>query len=391
MKKKISILGSTGSIGKNLLKIINKNKDYFKITLLSANKNYKLLLNQAKLYNVKNLVISNTDSYYKLKKFEKKFSIKVYNNFDNLKKIFKFKNDYTMSAISGLDGLKPTLNSINYTKNILIANKESIICGWNLIEKKLNKYKTNFIPIDSEHFSIWTLIDSNNKKYINKIYLTASGGPFYNYPKNKFFKITPKNALKHPNWKMGKKISIDSATLMNKVFEVIEARNIFNIPLNKINILVHPQSYLHAIVKFKTGISKFLIHETSMMIPIYHALYGSMKNSIKIKDLDFDKLNNLNLSAVDKSKFPSVCVLDIIPEKTSLFETILVSANDELVGLFLDNKIKFNDIVKILLKIIKMKQFVKFKKIKPNKIMEILSVSNNTRKLTRSLVTNLHD
>ena len=138
-----------------------------------------------------------------------------------------------MSSITGLDGLEPTLNSIKFTKNILIANKEAIICGWNLIQKEMVKYKTNFIPVDSEHFSIWSLLKNNEFKKIEKIFITASGGPFLNLPKSKFSNISIKSALKHPNWKMGKKITIDSATLMNKVFEVIEAKNIFIIPYRK--------------------------------------------------------------------------------------------------------------------------------------------------------------
>jgi len=388
MKKKIAILGSTGSIGTNTLKLINKNRSKFKVTLISAKINYKKLLKQAINFNVKNLVISDLESYFKLKKSEKKYNIKVYNNFNHLEKIFKSKNDYTMSAISGLDGLIPTLNSIKFTKKILIANKESIICGWSLIKKKLKSFNTEFIPVDSEHFSLWTLIGDQDKEFIDKVFITASGGPFYNYPIKNFSKITPKIALKHPNWIMGKKISIDSATLMNKVFEVIEAKKIFDTSINKIKIIVHPNSYLHAIVKFKSGVTQLLVHDTSMMIPIYHSLYKDMKNSLTINKLDITKLNNLNLSEVDKNKFKSVQILDQIPDKNSLFETIIISANDELVDLFLNNKIKFTDIVKFVLKIIRFKQFKKFKKIEPKNAMEIITLSNKIRKLTRSLISN---
>jgi len=249
MKKKIAILGSTGSIGKSLIDIIKKDKKNFEVILLTANRNYKELYKQSKLLNVKNLIITNSKGYNFLKNKNKK--LRIFNNYQSLNKIFKKKVDYTMSAITGLDGLEPTLNIIPRTKIIAIANKESIICGWNLIKKKLDRYKTEFIPVDSEHFSIWSLIKNDKKEPIDKIYITASGGPFINLPNNKFSKIKLSDALKHPNWSMGKKITIDSATLMNKVFEVIEAKNIFYLSYKNISIMTHPKSYVHAIVKFK--------------------------------------------------------------------------------------------------------------------------------------------
>ena len=150
-----------------------------------------------------------------------------------------------MCAITGLEGLKPTLEAISFSKKIAIANKESIICGWNLIKKKLKKYKTDFIPVDSEHFSIWSLLGNYSNYNIEEIIITASGGPFLNFPLNKFKNITPKKAINHPNWKMGKKISVDSATLVNKVYEVIEAQRIFDIDIKKFKILIHPKSYVH--------------------------------------------------------------------------------------------------------------------------------------------------
>ena len=224
--KKIAIFGSTGSIGSSLLKIIKNDKKNFKIEVLTANKNYKKLIKQAKFFNVKNLVITDYNSFLIVTKLLKNSKIKVFKNFDLLNKIFDLDNkiDYSMCAISGFEGLKPTLDIVRYTKNIAIANKESIICGWNLIKKDLKKYKTNFIPVDSEHFSIWSLLNNGKKTNLEKIYITASGGPFRTLPLNKFKNISIKDALKHPNWSMGKKITIDSATMMNKVFEIIEAK-----------------------------------------------------------------------------------------------------------------------------------------------------------------------
>ena len=205
MKKKIAILGSTGSIGKCLIDIIKKDKKNFEIILLSADENYKELIKQARFFKVKNLVITNKESYEKIKKDKYSKEINIYNNFDNLKTIFKKKVEYTMSSISGIQGLKPTIEIIKFTKKIAIANKEAIICGWELIEKKLNKYKTEFIPVDSEHFSIWYALKGINISLIDQIYLTASGGPFLDKSLSKLTKVNIKQATNHPNWKMGKK------------------------------------------------------------------------------------------------------------------------------------------------------------------------------------------
>ena len=374
--KKIIIFGSTGSIGTSLLNIIKKDKKKFNIELISANKNYKKLIKQAKYFNVKNLVITDLNSFLIAKQINKNKNINIYNNFTSLKKIFKNKKvDYTMSAITGFEGLKATLDIIKFTKVIAIANKESIICGWCLIKKNLKKYKTKFIPVDSEHFSIWSLIENVKYKNFEKIYLTASGGPFRKLPFNKFKKITPNKALKHPNWSMGKKISIDSATMMNKVFEIIEAKKIFDLKYSQLEILIHPQSYLHAIVKFNNGLTKLLIHDTKMEIPIFNSLYHEENYKIKSKNLNLEILNNLELKKADVKRYPSIKILNNLTNKDSLFETVIVSANDKLVDLFLKNKITFNQISTILLKIIKMSEFVKFKTIKAKNIDQIVKLN----------------
>jgi len=374
MKKKIAILGSTSSIGKSLLDIIQKDQKKFKIELLTANTNYKDLINQAKKFSVKNIIITDTKSFIKTKIICKNKKINIYQNFESLKKILPKKVDYVMSAISGIDGLLPTHKIINRTKLIAIANKEAIICGWPLINKELKRCKTKFIPIDSEHFSIFSLIDDKNKNDIEKIYITASGGPFRNLPKNQFKKIELKDALKHPNWSMGKKITIDSATLMNKVFEVIEAKNIFNIDYKNISILTHPKSYVHAIIKFKNGLTKFLVHEPDMKIPIYNSIYYQKNKSLKNNPLDLNILNNLNLKKVEENKFPLVKLLNKLPKNSSLFETILITINDYLVYKFLEKKIDFQNLVKLIHKISNFKEFQKFKKIKPKNLKEIYNL-----------------
>jgi 1-deoxy-D-xylulose-5-phosphate reductoisomerase len=379
VKKKISILGSTGSIGKTLLDIISKDRKNFEIILLTADTNYKLLYKQALKFNVKNLIITNTQKYNLLKKINKKKDLNIYNNFKNLRKIFKDKADYSMSSIIGINGLEPTLNIIKYSKKIAIANKESIICGWNLINKELKKNKTQFIPVDSEHFSLWFGLQNLKINNIEKMYLTASGGPFYNISLNKFKSIKINQALKHPNWKMGRKISIDSATMINKVFEVIEARNIFNINYKKIKILIHPKSYVHAILKFNNGLTKIIAHDTTMRIPIFNSLYLNNNKKLNSNKININSLNNLNFKIIELKRYPMVKLLNFLPSKQSLFETVIVSANDTLVELFLNNKIKFVDIQKNLFKIINKKKFLKFKNMYPKNIRDIVKLNNYVR------------
>ena len=377
MKKQITILGSTGSIGKSLINILKKDKDNFIITLLTVNKNINELLKQIKIFKVKNIIVTNYKQFLKIKDLLKNKKINIYNNFNSIDKIFRNKkNDYIMNAISGLDGLEPTIKIIKFTKKIAIANKESIICGWSLIQNELLKNKTEFIPIDSEHFSIYSLIGNSKNFEIDNVFITASGGPFSKLPLNDFKSITVKSALNHPNWKMGKKITIDSATMMNKVFEIIEAKKIFNLDYNKLKILVHSKSYVHAIVKFKNGLTKILIHDTNMTIPIFNSLYQNSKKKVVSKKLDFSIINNLNFKDIDLKKFPVVKVLKKLPNNDSLYETIIVAANDNLVQMFLNNKIHFLDISKTMLKILKNKEFLKFKRIIPKNVDEITKLSN---------------
>ena len=378
MKKKVAILGSTGSIGKTLINIIKQDKKNFEIVLLSADGNYKQLLKQAKFFKVKNLIITNQNSYKKAKENRFYKNMNIYNNFNSFRKIFKKKIDYTMSSISGIQGLKPTIEIIKYTKKIAIANKEAIICGWDLIEKRLNKHKTKFIPVDSEHFSIWYALQEIEKNLIEKIYLTASGGPFLGKSFRKLKKVNIKQVTNHPNWKMGKKISTDSATMINKVFEVIEAKKIFKISYNKLAIIIHPKSYVHAIIKFKNGLTKIIVHDTDMKIPIFNSLYSS-KKFINSKTLDFKVLNNLDFRVANPKKFPLIKVLKMLPNNTSLFETILVSINDEFVELFLRNEIKFTDISKKMNKILNLYSFKKYKKIKPKNIEEIIRMNTKIK------------
>ena len=239
MKKKIAILGSTGSIGQSSLQVLNQDIRKFTIVLLSARSNYSLILKQIKKFKPRYFVINEKSVFEKVIKKNKKGKTKIYNAFSDVP--LKGKVDITISAIVGIAGLQPTIGFIRKSKKVLLANKESIICGWHILKKISEKNNTKILPIDSEHFSIYQLTKNYKDSDIKKIYITASGGPFLRKPLSYFKNIKAKDAAKHPKWKMGKKISIDSSNLMNKVLELIEAYKFFSFNQKKYEILIHPQ------------------------------------------------------------------------------------------------------------------------------------------------------
>ena len=377
MDKSIIILGSTGSVGSTTLSVIKNNN--FKVKLLSTNKNASKLLKQAILYKVKDVIIEDENKYKKYYEIFKRKKIRLHLGLINIKKILNKRIYYCVNSISGIDGLSPTLDVIPLTKNLLIANKESIICGWNLIESKLNKYKTKFIPIDSEHFSIWNLIKSHDKDNIQKIVLTASGGPFLKISNSKLLNVKPNIAIRHPNWKMGRKISIDSSTMMNKIFEYIEAKKIFNLKNNHLSILIHPKSYVHAIIFFKGGIIKFLAHETKMNIPISNAMNIFRSKTKDTLKKQLPNLNDLKFILPNKKKFPLLSILSLLPEKNTYFETILITLNDNLVDKYLNGKINYISITRNLLRLIKSPYFLKYYKLKPKNIYDIKKMIKITK------------
>ena len=388
MKKKISILGSTGSIGLTSLKIIDNKINLFKPHVFSANKNFNLICKQIRKYKPKIFIISDKNIYERIKKKFKNYKIKIENNFDSLH--IKEKSEFSISAIPGIAGLNPTLKMMESTKKMLIANKESIICGWELLKNKANKTSTEIIPIDSEHFSIFSLLKDCSVSEINKVYLTASGGPFLNFKKKQFQNIKPHQALKHPKWKMGKKITIDSATLMNKILELAEAQKLFNLPNKKVEILIHPQSLVHAIVDFKNGLKKFIYHETSMIVPIANAIYGK---KFEIKDIlkkDFDKINNLFFSSVKSKTFPVIKLKNRVNEYPA--SSIIINASNEiLVDQFLHKKLPFLHISKIIMDVLEHRNYRKYAIQKPKNIKLIKKIDSWAREVTLKKIKNVKD
>ncbi len=377
MKKKIIILGSTGSVGTETLKSI-KNKN-FCISLLTANQNVNKILKQAILFKVPDVIIEDKIKYQKYIDIFKANKIKLHLGIKNIRKILKKRVNYCVNSITGIEGLAPTLDTIPFAENILIANKESIICGWHLINQKLKKHQTKFIPLDSEHFSIWKLINNENFNEVQKIILTASGGPFLNLSKKRLANVHPNKATLHPNWKMGKKISVDSSNMMNKIFEYIEAKKIFNLEKDKLSILIHPSSFVHAIIFFKGELIKTLAHDTTMRIPISNALGIFKKHKDKNYKINLKKLNNQKFILPNKNRFPLLSIISKIPENDSYFETILITLNDYLVSKYLNNQINYISLQKNILKLIKKAYFSKFYKLKPKNIYDIKNMINNTK------------
>ena len=389
MKKLFSILGSTGSIGLTTLKIINKKKKLFKPYIFSANKNYNEICKQISLYRPSYFLINNELIYKKIKKKFKNNRTIIINKIEKIK--IKKKSDVTVSAIPGIIGLKPTIYLIRLSKKILIANKESVICGWDLIRREIKKYNTKIVPIDSEHYSIMNLIKNHKINEINKIVITASGGPFLNYKVHQFKKIKLTDALKHPKWKMCKKITIDSATLMNKILELVEAQRLFNLPPEKLDIIIHPESLVHAIVDFKNGLKKFIYHETTMIIPIANALFDQKVNIESILRIrKNEKIKNLVFRKVDKKIFPIAKIIKRINEYDST-PIIINAANEVLVDHFLREKIPFLGIQKVILDVLKDKNYKKYAIRKPSNFNTINIVDTWAKNITYKKIKQIYD
>jgi len=386
MIKKIAILGSTGSIGESTLKIV-KATQKFNVELIYANKNFSKIVYQINFFKPKIVIINNINIYKKIKKkYKFKKKIIILNNTINLDKYINT-IDITISAIPGIAGLEPTLLFIKLSKKVLLANKEAIVCGWKLIKELATKYNTKLIPIDSEHFSIGRLIKNYSEKNIKKIYITASGGPFLNLNIKKFKNIKPEHAVKHPKWKMGKKISVDSATLMNKVLEITEALKLFPIDLSKYEIIVHPQSLVHAIVELEDGTTIFLYHAPDMKVPIGNAMledfnyFKYFKPNIKYQST----INSLHFSPVDTKKFPVVKLIPIINTRKSS-PIIINAANEIFVDQFLKNNISFNDISSYLNLVLKSKNYIKTSNMSCNSIKNIYKIDTWARSLAYQII-----
>ena len=349
MKKKISILGSTGSIGVNALNVIRNISNNFKIIHLTGNTNSELMIEQSREFNPDSIVMINEAAAEKVKKELVNDGVEVLSGRNNLLKIAKNKSvDLVLNALVGSHGMEPTLNALKAGVDVALSNKESLVVAGDIITAAMNSSGAKLFPVDSEHSAIWQCMIGESLDDIERIILTGSGGPFRERPLKTFDNILVSEALNHPNWDMGKKITIDSATMMNKGLEVIEAYWLFNMQVSQIDIIVHPQSIIHSMIEFKDGSIKAQMGVPDMKIPIQYALTYPNHLEAPWERLDFAMLGDLSFQAPDFDRFPCIKLAYLALDKMGTTPAVLNMANDYCVYKFLDEKINFTDIPVII-------------------------------------------
>ena len=349
MKKKISILGSTGSIGVNALNVIRNISKNFKIRHLTGNTNSELMIKQSREFNPDSIVMINEAAAEKVKKELVNDGVEVLSGRNNLLKIAKNKSvDLVLNALVGSHGMEPTLNALKAGVDVALSNKESLVVAGDIITAAMNISGAKLFPVDSEHSAIWQCMLGESLDDIERIILTGSGGPFRERPLKTFDNILVSEALNHPNWDMGKKITIDSATMMNKGLEVIEAYWLFNMQVSQIDIIVHPQSIIHSMIEFKDGSIKAQMGVPDMKVPIQYALTYPTHLEAPWERLDFAMLGDLSFQAPDFDRFPCIKLAYLALDKMGTTPAVLNMANDYCVYKFLDEKIKFTDIPVII-------------------------------------------
>ena len=344
--KKISILGSTGSIGTQTLDVVRKNPDKFKVIAISANSSVDLLLEQIIEFKPKYVAVYNEDSAKKLKeKIPSNINIEVLSGMEGLEKISSLDEiDVLLTAIVGMIGLVPTLCAIRNGKTIALANKETLVTAGKLVMSEAKKYNVDILPVDSEHSAIFQCLNGEKNKNIEKIILTASGGPFRGKKKEELLNITKNEALKHPNWNMGRKISIDSSTLMNKGLEVIEAKWLFDVDYKDIDVVIHPQSIIHSMVQFNDSSIIAQMGCPDMRLPIQYALTYPDRMLNDFERMDFTKFSKLTFEKPDLDTFPCLKLAFDCLKMGGTYCTVLNASNEVLVNEFLEDKIGFYDI-----------------------------------------------
>ena len=382
MKKKIAILGSTGSIGIQTLDVIQKNKELFTAEILIAGQNSNLLIKQAKSFKPKIVVINDESKYLYVKEHLKNQKTKVFAGKKEVINVVKNKSiDTVVSAVVGYSGLEPTISAIKAGKNIALANKETLVVAGELINNLIKKYKVKMYPIDSEHSAIYQCILGEEKNKYEKIILTASGGPFRGFKLSQLEKVTPHEALNHPKWKMGKKISIDSATLMNKGLEVIEAKWLFNIDPSNIEVVIHPEAIVHSMVQFIDGSIKAQLGVPDMKIPIQFALTSPYRIESNFPRLSLNKKLSLNFEKPDLNTFKNLKLAFQAIKEGGNKPCILNAANEVVVDSFLKKKIKFLEMSNIIEECLN-----KIEYIANLNFEDYVEIDRKTRILTKKLI-----
>ena len=378
-KKSLYIYGSTGSIGQNALEVIRQNPNLYSVDALIAGNDYQTLISQAKEFQPKYIGLANEKFYEELKSELPNCHIII--GEEEINNLSKNKCDLFLSANVGIKALIPTINAIKAGSNIAIANKECLVSAGEIIMKEAKKHKIDIIPIDSEHNAIYQIFEYQNLDLIDKITLTASGGPFLNKTLDELKNVTIKEAINHPNWQMGQKISIDSATMMNKGLEMIEAFMLFPINKNQIDIVIHPESIIHGLVSYNDGATLAMMNPPDMKVPISYALKINQRLKIKHPKLDLTKISKLNFLKADFNRFPALkLAFDALKEGGNKLP-ILNAANEVAVEKFLKEEIKFIDIINLVEKILNK---IAYKQI--DSLEEILYFDREARKLMLNLL-----
>lgn len=347
--KKVAILGSTGSIGTQTLEVISDNKNIFEVELLTAFSNHTLLINQALLHKPKAIIFGDRSKEKVILNSLKNEEIEIYFGEDSLNNFLNYCNpDIVLTALVGKSGLIPTINIIKKGIDLALANKETLVVAGSIINKLCKEKKVNIYPVDSEHSAIFQCLVGESRDTIDKIILTASGGPFRNKKLNELKNISKKEALNHPNWEMGEKITIDSSTLMNKGLEVIEAKFLFDIDIQKIKVVVHPQSIIHSMVEFNDGSIKAQLGEPDMKLPIQYALFSGKRLKNKFTHYDFIKNNTLTFEEPCLKTFNNLRLAFDAGKLGGNAPCILNASNEIVVDAFLNEKIRYLDMTKII-------------------------------------------
>jgi len=380
--KKIAILGSTGSIGTQTLNVISQHTDKFCVEVLTAYKNADLLIRQAKEFQPGTVVIGDESQYEKVKDALASDPIKVFAGKESINRIVESGEiDFVLTAIVGFAGLEPTLNAIRAGKTIGLANKETLVVAGEIVMAEAEQYGVPLIPVDSEHSAIFQCLVGEYPNKVKKLILTASGGPFRGNTFEQLQKRTKADALKHPNWEMGNKITIDSASMVNKGLEVIEARWLFDIPADKIDIVVHPQSVIHSMVQFYDGSIKAQMGLPDMRIPIQYALSFPQRLPNNFPDLDFANYPQLSFEKPDIEIFRSIKIAYHVLEKGGNMPCVFNAANEIAVDAFLKEQIQFTDIFEALEKAI-----TKVSYIRQPKFEDLIATDIATRQYTEQII-----
>ena len=384
MKKTVSILGSTGSIGTSTLDIISRNSDAYELGAITANKNISLLIEQCLKFSPKLAVIGDESLYSELKEALSGTNIEVAAGNTALIEAGEYNSDFLMAGIVGSAGLKPTMAAIRRGASVGLANKECLVCAGALFMAEVKKANAILLPVDSEHNAIFQVFNRDDAENVERIILTASGGPFRGKPKTEMANITPKQAVNHPNWDMGAKISVDSATMMNKGLELIEAYHLFPVEINQIDVLVHPQSVVHSMVEYKDGSVLSQMGPPDMRTPIAYALAWPKRMAAPVTRLDFVKSNTLTFEALDNEHFPAVNMCRNALEEGGAAPIVLNAANEIAVESFLNNKIGFLDIITVVAEALAKNNFSG-----PTSLDDVGIIDQKARGLALNIITEL--